>query len=436
MSFLHHSSAVAVQSALDLWMSKNTNVSVIDTKKEPCKAVVGVTQTSTQVQFRIHGTSAYIDTNGIELDCTFRITSSDGKALAANESDVAPVNYIMHSMWEQASLSIGNTPITQSSMTYPYRAYLEAVLSYDRPAKVSHMGMRLYSKDTAGHMDSFTGDDNAGLAERRRRTANSKIVKVRGPLHLDFLNQEKYLLPNTDLEIKLSRGKDSFALMSTAQSEKIEILDATLWVPRVTVSPSICLAHAKALEHSPARYPFTRTSIKTVTIPGGLRDKSIPNVFMGPVPNRVTVMFVSNVAYNGSYRHNPFNCHHFDLYNLSLFVDTDQYPAIPLTPDFANEQWTDAYSTLFSETGIHFKDEGNDISYDDYGKGYTIFCFDLTPDKSAHEGHWNLQRQGVVRLEMRFKVQLPAAVNCIIYSEFDNILEIDKNRQVIVDYSV
>jgi len=54
----------------------------------------------------------------------------------------------------------------------------------------------------------------------------------------------------------------------------------------------------------------------------------------------------------------------------------------------------------------------------------------------AHESHWNLQKQGEVRLELRFVAALPTAVNGIVYSEFNNLIKIDKNRSVIVDYSV
>ncbi|KAK3916678.1 hypothetical protein KUF71_006329 [Frankliniella fusca] len=96
-----------------------------------------------------------------------------------------------------------------------------------------------------------------------------------------------------------------------------------------------------------------------------------------------------------------------------MHVDGDPVPAQPLTPDFSNDLYMECYNTLFSGTGIHWKDEGNNISWSAYPKGSTLFAFDISPDWSANQPHWNLQRQ-----------------------EFQNLIEIDKNRNVIVDFSI
>ena len=91
-----------------------------------------------------------------------------------------------------------------------------------------------------------------------------------------------------------------------------------------------------------------------------------------------------------------------------------------------------AYSTLFSGTGKLQKDEGIDITRMDYSNGYTLYAFDLTPDL-AEGGHFNLLRQGNVRLELKFGAALVETVNVIVYAEFENIIEIDKQRNIIFD---
>ena len=48
---------------------------------------------------------------------------------------------------------------------------------------------------------------------------------------------------------------------------------------------------------------------------------------------------------------------------------------------------------------------------------------------------WNLVKHGSLRLEVRFEKALSVTINCIVYAEFDNVLEIDSSRQVIVDFS-
>ena len=85
---------------------------------------------------------------------------------------------------------------------------------------------------------------------------------------------------------------------------------------------------------------------------------------------------------------------------------------------------------------MHFSNEGNCISRESYAKGQTFYAFDLTPDKSANcNTGWNSIRQGAIRLELRFEQVLNESVNCIVYSGYDNISEIDSNRQIVVDFS-
>ena len=80
--------------------------------------------------------------------------------------------------------------------------------------------------------------------------------------------------------------------------------------------------------------------------------------------------------------------------------------------------------------------EGIGINRVSYAQGHFIVGFDLTPDGSANSiSHLQLARYGSVRIEVRFEQALTATVNCILYSEFQNIIEFDSNRHVIADFS-
>jgi len=90
--------------------------------------------------------------------------------------------------------------------------------------------------------------------------------------------------------------------------------------------------------------------------------------------------------------------------------------------------------SLFNGTGKRMKDKGNDISRSEYPNGFTLNAFDLTPDLAEHD-HFNLHREGSVRIDMKFGTVLADTINAIIYAEFENILEIDRNRNILFDYS-
>jgi hypothetical protein len=67
-------------------------------------------------------------------------------------------------------------------------------------------------------------------------------------------------------------------------------------------------------------------------------------------------------------------------------------------------------------------------------KGNTLFGFDLTPGISE-VGAFQLIKQGNLRVEIHFTEALTATINVIMYAEFYNVNEIDRNRQVLFDYS-
>ena len=63
----------------------------------------------------------------------------------------------------------------------------------------------------------------------------------------------------------------------------------------------------------------------------------------------------------------------------------------------------------------------------------TLYGFDLTADLSEDD-HFNLAKDGTVRVDVKFSVALANTINVVVYAEFENILEIDRNRNVIFDY--
>jgi hypothetical protein len=50
-------------------------------------------------------------------------------------------------------------------------------------------------------------------------------------------------------------------------------------------------------------------------------------------------------------------------------------------------------------------------------------------------GAFQLIKQCNLRVEIHFADALTATINVIMYAEFDNVIEIDRDRQVLLDYS-
>ena len=212
---------------------------------------------------------------------------------------------------------------------------------------------------------------------------------------------------------------------------KANISDASLFVRKVRVHPSIQLGHINALERTTAKYPIRRVQTKVFSIPSGNLAANQENLFLGQQPKRIVLGLVENTAFSGNKNKNPFNFKHFDLDFLALYADGTQIPGKPLKPDFEEGLYMRSYTSMFTGTGLMSTDRGNGISHED---GFTLFAFDLTPDLDDN-GHFQVVKHGNLRLEMHFKNALTTTVNTIIYAEFDNVIEVDKARNVIFDYS-
>ena len=441
MAFLHTHSSECLKSELDLFSLPPTQTSIESSQWIHYKPVSSISD-DCPVEFVVPGHGEeYLD-----LAHTMLCVHVDVETTARNPDvqdlpKAGVVNHLLHSMFNQVDVYFNQKLVSPPNNAYAYRAYIEALLNYSSRAKTTHLTTCLWDTDTPGRMDSLIGGvpPNEALARRSAYIQDGKVLDLMGHLHCDVFNQDKFLINGVEMRIRLVRSKNSFCFMEHENiSSKLRIRDATLLVRRVKISANMLLAHARMLSKTTAKYPLTRVEVKTFTIHSGVTRESIDNVILGQLPKRVIVGFVENVAFNGHKKYNPFNFRNYDINFFSLYHDGTQIPSRPLQPRFSADHpmYIEAYQTLFSGTGIHFLNEGNAISRDDYAQGYTLFAFDLTPDLSANcVEHWNLVKHGSLRMEVGFEKALESTINAIVYAEFDNVIEIDSSRQVIIDFA-
>lgn len=416
MAFINNHTSSAAKTELDLFAVPPTQNSIENGSMQCYRPISSLSENSAPIEFLVSGGGdEYIDLAHTAIHIVAEITSAK---MDEDDRAISCANNLLHSLFSQVDIFLNQKCVTPPNH-YSYRAYIENLLNYSEDAKKSHLQSVFWYDDTK---------------RSTIVTAGGKI-EMYGHLHCDIFNQNKFLINGVEMKVKLSRTKRPFYMMCVSTHADIKIIDANLYVRKAKINPSILIAHHRALSVATVKYPITRVEIKTFSVGKDLKSKSIDNLYLGQLPKRVVVGFVDNDAMNGISTKDPFKFEHFNHNFLSLYVDSIQIPTVPLTPDFSNNLYMRSYHTLFSGTGIHFDDDGNGISYENYKNGNALSVFDLTADLSSHQSHWSIIKSGTLRLEVRFEKVLENAISIVVFSEFDNLVEIDKNRNVIVDYS-
>lgn len=367
------------------------------------------------------------------LELVVKIVKADGNNI--EDADVVGLtNFPLHSLFSQVDVHLGDMLVTTSSNTYPYNAVFEKLLTYDKETFNSQFTSELCYLDTAGQMESLV--DNTGFKKRKTFTDLSRSVTLRGSLHVPILRQERHLLNKTSLKVTLTPNNKYFYMMCAAvkaDEYKVKIEKAKLELTRLRMNPDIVNSHNMELQKKNAIYPIRRSVIKTFTISTGTMQETKENLFTGNVPRRLAVGLVESTAFAGNVTKNPFNFQHFQLSFLAAYVDGERYPTNPIRPSFDTNDSVEAFQTLFNGTGI--RDDNRSLAIDrvSYQNGYTLYLINLSPGEPDSMAS-DLVQRGNVRLELKFKTPLAKTVTAIVYAEFQDQIEIDRDRNIIAEF--
>ena len=241
MAFVHRPSCEGVKSELDLFAVPPTQTSIEEggwIEHQPLTSL----DSGGPIEFILPGTGdAYLDLANTYLLVRAKIVNGNGTDIVA-DTPVAPVNNWLHYLFSQVDVYLNDTLVTPSSNTYPFRSYVETLLSYGAEAKKTQLTSQLWYKDTAGHMEATQENaGNVGLVDRCRHIAESRVVDMMGRLHVDLFLQDKFLINGVDVKRRLVRSKYAFSLMAGGANPdyKVRIVEAILFARKAVLSPTV-----------------------------------------------------------------------------------------------------------------------------------------------------------------------------------------------------
>jgi hypothetical protein len=449
MALVNEMSPVIALPEFDLFNSVPVQTSIENTRIKEIRPI-SLLNTGGHIEFHIQNSlNEYIRFDDTTLYTKLRVILSkkDNSPIVYSDWDnISIVNNFLNSLWSQVDLSIGETQTTLSLQTYHYRSYFELLLGSSKTARETFLKSSGYFQDdmtdphkvASNRQELFKYIRPSG-ATTDVNVEKGKIFELEGKLHLDLLFQPKAILGGTKLKIKLVPNKPEFYFMiqDANLTAKIEFSDIILNAVTSTVNNDIVAAHTAALNVSPARYPLTRTEVRSFVIDKGVIKRNLENVINGQLPRRIFLAFVDNDSYSGNLRKNPYYFSHNNVRSYACFDGGKQFPMRAYTPDFSNNLYLREYMEFIKIIRQFNNDVRCGIDYNSYKTGYTILAIDLSADNSDgyySSGFVNQPKNGVLRIELEFANATTETINALIYCEFDNQISILEERNAITDY--
>lgn len=449
MALMDENTPEIIKSELEVFISQPTQTAI---EQNVWKKYYPITtlDRSGPLEFKIvTNENEYLNPSNHFLYTKCRILSENGTALATvgeanaanNDAIVLPINYFHATQFKNAEVQLKGKSVTSSDNLYAYRAYLETLLSYEKEVKNEQLYMGMYEKDTQDFdehsadllRDAARANTNIGAFKRFNRTKNSNTFECIGRIHAELFSQPKLLISGTPLTVKLQRHDQAFSLMAHTATERftISIETAILFVNQVQVSNELRQTHELAILKTNAKYPIRQVKMKYFTKSAGRTDLSELNLLSGIIPRKIVFGLVHSEGFTGNLHRNPFNFQHFNMQNVVLRINNTPVPFDNIEMNFTDGNVAQGYFVLLHGTNRMYHNQNTDITLADFKNGNTLFAFDLTPDMS--NSHFNLLREGTVSLEIKLREACDHSITIVVYSEYDNVISIDEQRNVYLD---
>jgi hypothetical protein len=252
-----------------------------------------------------------------------KIVKADGRSLPDATKTVAPVNNILHSLFESVRLTINDVPITVSPNNYPYKAYITNCLTYGPSVKSAQLSCQGWYSDMGNHMGPVPGT-NTGFSDRNQlfrqnykdgATYRPSGVTLFGRLMHDLIACETGLPPNTKVRFDLDKSDDKFFIMCPSddtEQYQFQIKSIALYLPVAQLSMPVYQEINSILtrknEPKSIVIHYRRIEVRPISITKDKEDFFSDSLFSdSDLPCKIVVCFVDASSKNGSYSTNPFN---------------------------------------------------------------------------------------------------------------------------------
>ena len=242
-------------------------------------------------------------------------------------------------------------------------------------------------------------------------------------LNCNLLKTSKLLIPGLEFNISLTKNKPEFLLMSKDKDFTILIEKVYLNVTFVQPEEAYLSLLESKLEKTPAIYDGHRTEVSLFGIQSGVNKYQFNNIFRGPLPSFMVLCIQDRDAINGDYGKNPYTFYPFK--SLQVFINNREYFSDPI--ETTKEDNTLMLNHFYKALGYDLK--GTCLINRDNFRAHFMIPIALARDRSV-KFHHNLQETADFKIDIEFEEQVLQNKVLMVYSVFDQIIKIDKDRNI------
>lgn len=468
MPMINSESAECIIPNLDLFNIPPTDTSFVDSSKWHIENPITSITRGGVIDFVINSNpDVYLDLNKSYIDLEFSINDSAGKVIKKEEAEDSgdvnavataktnnkqniafPEQYFSASLFKNVEVFLNDSLVSNSDNMYAYRAYIEALLSYNKNVKNEHLNMSGWFEDDNVGSDVMewrdsetlvkedindTGVKNKGVFWRFYYSKYSTKVQMIGRIHSDIFNQVNYIPGKHQLKIKFHLHSPEFCIRAAEDNAKftVQLEKMQLGIKKCEVGSHIREAHERKLlssSNEAMKYAFNHVQMKFFMHSNTNRHLSEPNLCNGLLPNKIVIALVDSSAFNGDFNLNPFNFQNFGATSIVLRKNGFPTPYQELSLNYEENRFLNGYMSMISGTGNMFSNETLGISPQEYKHGKCVYVFDLA--NSTTDNCLALQHEGRISLDIKVGSTSNNGITIIAYLQYDSVMHINNDNDV------
>ena len=427
-------SAEALPSNLHLWETVHTQTGIVETKTIDVFPTTSI-EASDTLTFIIPAMSKLMLQN-VQIVSEIRVLTATGGNPAANRP-VGTAPHLAAALYRNVEIYAGSTSLVQSfDNAYAMTKFWETTLNIPSGARAhlhSKEGYyidRVHSKEHSEDVDYFPDDGNVmnfGGKYRAENIAEGKKVCLVSDLDASLFKQDKLLPSELEIQVSLTKNYSEFILLSANnQTDKVVFDKVTLRCTFQRPQDSVLGIIEQRLAKENAIYHTDKSVLSFHAIPQGAGEMTLTSIFGSKLPHTFLVGVQDRSSFGKTRAKNPFTL--YPMKSFQAYIDgQEHFPrAVELV---GTNDYTYMWEALLDQSG-HINNGDNLLEH--YYAAYPAVMVDLTQDRSQNQRALNLQRSGTVRLQISFPEAAPAGRVLMILAWYDEVIEITKDRQVLV----